>query len=157
MNMVCVEDTCIPMSIRWSVSRLSGICVWENLMCWWVSTCCGKVSIYPRYRWWRYWMPTRKDFYVRIARCSRTWAGMDIMRGVAPEGAMNAWEYARVAEEVIEYTAMPPEKLMKKIKQLEKQMYKHARDLEFEDAARIRYEIIRIRHSGLGLVDKKAG
>ena len=84
-------------------------------------------------------------------------AVMDIMRGVAPEGAMNAWEYARVAEEVIEYTAMPPEKLMKKIKQLEKQMYKHARDLEFEDAARIRDEIIRIRHSGLGLVDKKAG
>jgi excinuclease ABC subunit B len=84
-------------------------------------------------------------------------AVMDIMQGVAPEASMKAREYARVAEEVIEYTAMSSEKLLKKIKQLEKQMYKHARDLEFEEAAKIRDEIHRIQHSGLGLVDKKAG
>lgn len=81
----------------------------------------------------------------------------DIMEGVAPDAPLRAKEYARVAEEVIEYSAMPHEKLLKKIKQLEKQMYQHARDLEFEEAARIRDEIERIRHSGLGLVDKKAG
>jgi len=84
-------------------------------------------------------------------------AVMDIMEGVAPDAPMKAREYAKVAEEVIEYSAMSSEKLMKKIKQLEKQMYKHARDLEFEEAARIRDEIHRIQHSGLGLVDKKAG
>ena len=92
-----------------------------------------------------------------ITPASVTKAVMDIMQGVAPDAPMKAREYARVAEEVLEYTALSPEKLLKKIKQLERQMYKHARDLEFEEAARIRDQISRIRHSGLGLVDKKAG
>jgi len=84
-------------------------------------------------------------------------AVMDIMEGVAPDVPMKAKEYAMVAEKVLEYTALSPEKLVKKIKQLENQMYKHARDLEFEEAARIRDQISRIRHTGLGIVDKKAG
>jgi hypothetical protein len=43
---------------------------------------------------------------------------------------------------------------MKKIKQLEQAMYRHARDLEFEEAAKLRDEIQRIRQFGLGLPER---
>ncbi len=46
---------------------------------------------------------------------------------------------------------------MKRAAKLEKQMLKHARDLEFEEAARLRDEIQRMRQFGLGLVSRKAG
>jgi len=36
-------------------------------------------------------------------------------------------------------------------------MLKHARDLEFEDAARLRDEIHALRAAGLGIEEKKAG
>ena len=38
----------------------------------------------------------------------------------------------------------------KKIKKLEAEMYKHARNLEFEEAARIRDEIERLRQRAFG-------
>jgi excinuclease ABC subunit B len=63
----------------------------------------------------------------------------------------------RVAEDATAYATMSPEQLMKKAAKLEKQMLRHARDLEFEEAARIRDEIRRIRQEGLGLPDLKAG
>lgn len=47
----------------------------------------------------------------------------------------------KIAEEIAEYQALPPEKLAKKIKQLEREMYKHARNLEFEKAAELRDQI----------------
>ncbi|NJM12966.1 MAG: hypothetical protein HC889_14825 [Synechococcaceae cyanobacterium SM1_2_3] len=46
---------------------------------------------------------------------------------------------------------------MKKIKKLEETMYRHARDLEFEEAAKVRDEIQRIRQFGLGLPEVKTG
>jgi excinuclease ABC subunit B len=52
---------------------------------------------------------------------------------------------------------MSPQQLMKKAAKLEKQMLRHARDLEFEDAARLRDEIHRLRQEGLGLADREAG
>ena len=52
---------------------------------------------------------------------------------------------------------MTPEQLLKRAARLEKQMLKHARDLEFEEAARLRDEIRRIRLDGLGIADRKAG
>ncbi len=78
----------------------------------------------------------------------------DIMEAAypAPKGARR-----RVAEEVAPYASMSPEQLMKKAAKLEKQMLRHARDLEFEEAARLRDEIGRIRKEGLGLPDLKAG
>ena len=78
----------------------------------------------------------------------------DIMEAAypAPKGARR-----RVAEDRANYAAMSPEQLMKKAAKLEKQMLRHARDLEFEDAARLRDEIQRIRQEGLGLPDLKAG
>ena len=46
---------------------------------------------------------------------------------------------------------MSPEQVMKKIKQLEKRMYRHAQDLEFEEAAALRDEIALLRRDGLGI------
>ncbi|MDH3408743.1 MAG: excinuclease ABC subunit UvrB [Gammaproteobacteria bacterium] len=63
----------------------------------------------------------------------------------------------RIAEEATRYEKMTPEQLMKRAAKLEKQMLKHARDLEFEEAARLRDEIHRIRQESLGLADRKAG
>jgi excinuclease ABC subunit B len=48
---------------------------------------------------------------------------------------------AEVAEEVAEYLSMPPAKLAKQLKRLERKMYEHAHNLEFEEAARIRDQI----------------
>ncbi|MBI4005213.1 MAG: excinuclease ABC subunit UvrB [Gammaproteobacteria bacterium] len=81
----------------------------------------------------------------------------DIMEGAYSEGRIYHGKWAKVAEEPNQYIGQPPELLMKKIKQLEEQMYKHARDLEFEEAARLRDEIKRIQASGLGLPEERAG
>ena len=63
----------------------------------------------------------------------------------------------KLAEERAKYAAMSPEALMKKAVRLEKEMLEKARDLEFEEAARLRDEIQRIREHGLGLAEQKAG
>ena len=63
----------------------------------------------------------------------------------------------RIAEDRAPYHAMTPEQLLRKSAKLEKKMLKHARDLEFEEAARLRDEIHEIRQLGLGLSDKMAG
>jgi excinuclease ABC subunit B len=63
----------------------------------------------------------------------------------------------RAAEDSENYDSMTPEQLMKRATKLDKQMLKHARDLEFEEAARLRDQIQRIRQVHLGLSDRKAG
>ena len=60
----------------------------------------------------------------------------------------------RVMEGAIPYESLSPEQLMRKAQKLEQRMLKHARDLEFEDAARLRDEIQHIRKIGLGLSDR---
>ena len=52
------------------------------------------------------------------------------------------------------YAALAPDKLDKLLKQLEKQMYQHAQNLEFEEAAKVRDRIRHIQESNLGLVDE---
>ena len=64
---------------------------------------------------------------------------------------------AKVAEDIIAYATMSPEHGMKKVKQLEQKMYKHAKNLEFEEAANIRDEIIRLKDIILGKPVTKAG
>ena len=83
----------------------------------------------------------------------------DIMEGAYshPGAPLPATQYAKVAEETAAYARETPTPLMKKIKQLEQEMYRHARDLEFEEAAKLRDEIQRIRQFGLGLPEVKAG
>jgi excinuclease ABC subunit B len=63
----------------------------------------------------------------------------------------------RVADETARYESMAPEQLLRKAQQLEKRMLQHARDLEFEEAARLRDEIQRLRKTGLGLTERLAG
>ena len=63
----------------------------------------------------------------------------------------------RIAEDATSYESMTPEQLLRKAQKLEKKMLKHARDLEFEEAARLRDKIQEMRAIGLGLSDKRAG
>ena len=63
----------------------------------------------------------------------------------------------KVAEDQPRYELMTTEQLMKRAAKLEKKMLRHARDLEFEEAAKLRDEIQIVRDYGLGLVDQKAG
>jgi excinuclease ABC subunit B len=57
--------------------------------------------------------------------------------------------YQKVAEQAAEYKALSPKQLSKKLKQLEEAMYKHARNLEFEEAAKVRDEIKQIQEQVL--------
>ena len=72
----------------------------------------------------------------------------DIMEGARADSPAHK-SAKMVAEDGADYTVMPTDVLMKKLKQMEDQMYRHARDLEFEDAARMRDEIERLRDRGL--------
>ncbi len=73
----------------------------------------------------------------------------DVMEGAHPGAPDSARHYAKVAEAALEYAALSPDKLAQKIKKLEQQMYQHARDLEFEQAARLRDEIHQLRERAL--------
>lgn len=55
-----------------------------------------------------------------------------------------------VAEELAEYSAMAPQGLGKAIAKMEKQMFAHARNLEFEQAAAVRDKIDAIKKHGFG-------
>ncbi len=81
----------------------------------------------------------------------------DILEGAYSSNKGHVRKWTRIAEDVNPYYGMSADVLMKKIKKLEEQMYKHARDLEFEEAASIRDEIQRIQTSGLGITQVKAG
>ncbi len=56
----------------------------------------------------------------------------------------------KVAEEASKYQALTPTQMAKKITQLETKMYQHAKDLEFEEAAKVRDEVNNLRDQ-LGL------
>ncbi|HEY0860658.1 MAG TPA: excinuclease ABC subunit UvrB [Pseudoxanthomonas sp.] len=79
---------------------------------------------------------------------------VDILEGArseaASEGKAGRGKGRRVAEEAVEYGVMDPAKAVARIKALEQQMYQHARDLEFEDAARLRDQIQRLKEASLG-------
>ena len=62
---------------------------------------------------------------------------------------VSAGRYARVAEEEAEYAAMTPAQMAKHLKRMEDQMYEHARNLEFEEAARVRDQIRQLQDKGL--------
>jgi excinuclease ABC subunit B len=75
----------------------------------------------------------------------------DILESGYPGVPGSARSYAKVAEEFSEYAELSPEKLARKLKSLEEQMYKHARNLEFEEAARVRDQIQALREHALGV------
>jgi len=57
---------------------------------------------------------------------------------------------AKVAEEQARYAAMTPKQLAKRLQQMEQAMYKHAQNLEFEEASQLRDEMQHIRNVALG-------
>jgi len=63
----------------------------------------------------------------------------------------------RVAEKGPDYSGLTPDQVMKQVKKLEQQMYRHAEHLEFEEAALVRDEIQRLKSEGLGLPRARAG
>jgi len=80
----------------------------------------------------------------------------DVMEGARSERSAQG-RMLKVAEPGIDYARWTPEQIMKQLKKLEKKMYRHARELEFEEAAAVRDEIQALRQFGLGLPDSKAG
>jgi excinuclease ABC subunit B len=56
-----------------------------------------------------------------------------------------------VAEPAADYSSLRPDQIIRRIKKLEQEMLKHARNLEFEEAARLRDEIHKLRNVELGL------
>lgn len=78
------------------------------------------------------------------------------------EGAQSRYDQQRykqmreIAEVSGEYEVLTPELAIKKTQQLEQKMYQFARNLEFEDAARVRDEIQRLKNFALGKPDVEA-
>ena len=75
----------------------------------------------------------------------------DIMEGARGSAPSPARRYAREADEYRRLAELSPTKLAKKLDLLERRMFKHAENLEFEEAARLRDEIQRIRDASFGV------
>ena len=78
---------------------------------------------------------------------------VDIMEGARAEPGMvkaGKGKGRKVADEAESYASLSPGKLAAKLVALEEQMYRHARDLEFEDAARVRDQIHKLKEASLG-------
>ena len=69
----------------------------------------------------------------------------DIMEGARASGAGQRGRFGRGADAYQAYAKLTPGELSKKLTQLEKRMYKHAENLEFEEAARVRDDIKHLR------------
>jgi len=74
--------------------------------------------------------------------------------GITPKGIEKALYHIierseehpnQVSEEQAEYTALNPRQRLQKIKKLEEQMYRHAKNLEFEQAAKLRDDLAVLR------------
>ncbi len=73
--------------------------------------------------------------------------------GDVMEGARSVQERERVEDAAV----LAPEQAVKRIKKLEAEMMKLARNLEFEQAARLRDEIQKLRQSAFGVPNTRAG
>jgi excinuclease ABC subunit B len=76
--------------------------------------------------------------------------------GDVMEGARSVQERERLGADD-DALALAPEQALKRIKKLEADMMKLARNLEFEQAARLRDQIQRLRHAAFGVPDTRAG
>ncbi len=75
--------------------------------------------------------------------------------GDVMEGARSVQERER--HEADDALALAPEQAVKRIKKLEAEMMKLARNLEFEQAARLRDQIQKLRQAAFGVPDTRAG
>jgi len=76
--------------------------------------------------------------------------------GDVMEGARSVQE-SNGKDSGADYSMLPPEQAVKRIKKLEAEMMKLARNLEFERAARLRDEIQKLRQAALGVPNTLAG
>ena len=77
---------------------------------------------------------------------------VDIMEGARPDPSTEKKSRGRqrqVAEASEDYAALDPAQATAQLKALEQQMYQHARDLEFEEAAQVRDRIRRLKDAML--------
>ena len=74
----------------------------------------------------------------------------DIMEGAYGSGHTQG-VYRKISEIAAEYAALTPAQLEKKVKKLEQQMYKHAQNMEFEEAAKIRDQIRSLQENALNV------
>ena len=79
---------------------------------------------------------------------------MDVMEGAraepAPGSKKGRGKAARVAEpSAADYARLSPPQVAAKLAELEQRMYRHARDLEFEQAAQVRDEIRKLKEASL--------
>ena len=73
----------------------------------------------------------------------------DIMEGARSSRARSGGRGRRGREDKA-YERLTPDQVVARVQQLEKKMYQHARDLEFEQAAQLRDEINELQHKGMG-------
>jgi excinuclease ABC subunit B len=69
--------------------------------------------------------------------------------GLSTGGGRRGRSVAKVAEAAEDYRLLTPADALKRIRELEARMFKHAQDLEFEHAARLRDEIRRLKSEAL--------
>lgn len=81
----------------------------------------------------------------------------DIMEGAYSNAASKSRGNKQVAEKQAAYQRMSEGELLKEVTRLEKTMYKHARDLEFEQAAQVRDQIDEIRSRFMNLSKVASG
>jgi len=81
----------------------------------------------------------------------------DVMEGAYQRPGSRRPAALAVNDEASRYAAMSPEEVGKEIRRLEQRMHRHARDLEFEEAARLRDKIARLKAYGLGLPEEQTG
>jgi excinuclease ABC subunit B len=79
----------------------------------------------------------------------------DILEGAYSNGDRGALQ--KVADAAPDYSALTPDQAIRRIKKLEQEMHKHARNLEFEEAARLRDQVLQLRKTSLGLAPSKVG
>jgi excinuclease ABC subunit B len=91
----------------------------------------------------------------------------NVAHGITPRSIVKAvadvMEGARAVQESerfdssADFASLAPEQALKRIKKLEAEMTKLARNLEFEQAARVRDQIQKLRNSALGMPSSRAG
>ena len=78
----------------------------------------------------------------------------DVMERGGASAPDSAEHYAEVAEEALAYADMTTAQAVQRIRDLERQMHQHARNLEFEEAGKLRDEIKRLQRHALGEPDR---
>jgi excinuclease ABC subunit B len=79
----------------------------------------------------------------------------DVLEGAYSNGERGP--VRKIAEATPDYSTLTPDQVIRRIKKLEQEMLKHARNLEFEEAAKLRDHIAQLRNVSLGLPASKVG